>query len=249
MSGEVGLRRSDLAARTGWTQGALIDAAKSAVESGEVVEADGVYLGRDSFKRMSELTLAEVGAHHRREPLARGLLRETLREQVFSHAAPEVFRAVMTHLEAQGQLVSEKEVVRAASHKLSLSSADIALKDKLEAVYKAAALEPPALDEALARAGAGRASEREHERKIFQLLLDARLIIRITPELYFHREALDLLTTKLGEYAARHEPERLIDVPAFKEVAGVTRKYAIPLLEYFDRERITRRAGDKRIIL
>ncbi|HUQ30788.1 MAG TPA: selenocysteine-specific translation elongation factor [Pyrinomonadaceae bacterium] len=249
MSGEAGLRRSDLAARTGLKQGALIEAAKSAVESGEVVEADGVYLGRDSFERISQLTLAEVGAHHRREPLARGLLRETLRERVFSHAAPEVFRAVMTHLETQGELVSEKEVVRAASHKLSLSSADVALKDKLEAVYKAARLEPPTLDEALKLAGAGHAREREHERKIFQLLLDARQIIRITPELYFHREALDLLTAKLGDYAARHEPERLIDVPAFKEVAGVTRKYAIPLLEYFDRERITRRAGDKRIIL
>jgi selenocysteine-specific elongation factor len=53
----------------------------------------------------------------------------------------------------------------------------------------------------------------------------------------------------LNDYAAQHEPERLIDVPTFKELAGVSRKYAIPLLEYFDREQVTRRTGDKRVIM
>jgi selenocysteine-specific elongation factor len=57
------------------------------------------------------------------------------------------------------------------------------------------------------------------------------------------------LVSALREYAAAHGPERLIDVAAFKQLSGVSRKYAIPLLEYFDRERITRRAGDRRIIL
>jgi selenocysteine-specific elongation factor len=248
-AGEQGLRRADIRGRTGWTDEALEDAAKQAVKSGAVVDADGVYIARSSFERMSAAALAEVNAHHKREPLARGLLRETLREQVFSHAAPEVFRSVMTHLEKAGALVSDKELVRAASHRLSLTPEDLALKDKLEEIYKRAALEPPLLDEALERAGAGGSTRREHERKIFQLLLDARLLVRVTPEFYFHREALEHLKMRLREYGARHEPERLIDVAAFKEIAGVTRKYAIPLLEYFDRERITRRAGDKRIIL
>ena len=60
--------------------------------------------------------------------------------------------------------------------------------------------------------------------------------------------AIEDLKTKLQTYASQHEPDRLIDVPAFKDLAGVSRKYAIPLLEYFDRERVTRRAGDRRII-
>ncbi len=250
-AGEQGLRRADLAARTGWTDETLEAAAKSALESGAVVDAEGVYLNKESFGRISQATLAEVNGHHKREPLARGLLRETLRERIFSHTAPEVFRAVMMHLEKTGALVSEKEFVRAASHKLSLSSDDTALRDRLEKIYKDAALEPPTLDEALsaAHAGGGARAAREYERKIFQLLLDARLLARVSPDLFFHREALDLLTTKLRQYADQHEPQRLIDVPTFKTIAGITRKYAIPLLEYFDRERITRRAGDKRIIL
>ncbi len=248
-AGEQGLRRADLAARTGLTDAALEAAAKRALQSGAVVDAEGVYINNESFERISQLTLVEVSEHHKREPLARGLLRETLREKIFSHIAPEVFRAVMMRLEKTGALVSEKEFVRAASHKLSLSSDDTALRDRLEKIYKDAALEPPTLDEALSAARAGGGAAREYERKIFQLLLDARLLARVSPDLFFHREALDILTTKLREYAAQHEPHRLIDVPTFKTIAGITRKYAIPLLEYFDREHITRRAGDKRIIL
>jgi selenocysteine-specific elongation factor len=247
-AGERGLRRTDLMARTGWTDETLEDAAQRALESGEVVDADGVYVCKASFEHMSRAALAEISEHHRREPLARGLLRETLRERVFSHVAPEVFRSVMINLEKRGELISEKEMVRAASHKLSLSSTDAGLRNRLEKIYKDAALEPPTLDEAFERAG-GTRTAREHERKIFQLLLDDRSLVRISPDLFFHREALDSLVTRLREYGAQHAPERLIDVSTFKEIAGVTRKYAIPLLEYFDRERITRRAGDKRIIL
>jgi selenocysteine-specific elongation factor len=68
-------------------------------------------------------------------------------------------------------------------------------------------------------------------------------------EMFFHANAIEHLKSLLGEFATAHEPDRLIDVPGFKDLAGVSRKYAIPLLEYFDRERITVRAGDKRIIL
>jgi selenocysteine-specific elongation factor len=67
--------------------------------------------------------------------------------------------------------------------------------------------------------------------------------------MFFHAQALEHLKNLLRQYATEHEPERLIDVAKFKDLAGVSRKYAIPLLEYFDSERITRRAGDKRVIL
>jgi selenocysteine-specific elongation factor len=176
------------------------------------------------------------------------MLRETLRERVFAFAAPEVFRAVLNHAEAQGRLVSERDVVRAGGHRLTLSDADAELRDRLEKIYHDAALEAPTFDEALARAGVA-ATRREHGRKILQLLLDAGVLVRVADELVFHRAAIDRLKQSLGEYGARHEPERLIDVAAFKDLSGVSRKYAIPLLEFFDRERITRRAGDRRIIL
>ena len=244
-SGEKGLRRAALAWRTGWRDGVLDAALQEAAGGGAVVEAEGVYVSRGVFDELLRRTLAELEAHHAREPLARGMARETLRERLFARAAPEVFRAVMREGEGRGALVSERDVVRASTHSLDLSPEDAAARDLLEKTYRDAALEAPALEDALAAAG----PSRERARKLLQLLLDAGTLVRVREDLLFHRDALAALTASLRDYGARHEPERLIDVAAFKELSGVSRKYAIPLLEYFDRERVTRRAGDRRLIL
>lgn len=246
-AGEQGLSRTDLAARTGWRDTVLDGAIEEAKATGAVVYAEGRLLSRVQFESLSRAALDEVAAFHKREPLARGLARETLRERHFAHLAPEIFRSVISRLETVGALVSEKEVVRAHHHRQEISPEDEALRRKLEEVYRSAALEAPTFDEALQRTGAGQT--RERARKILQLLIDAGSLKSVSRDYYFHREALENLTARLRKYAKEHEPERLIDVATFKEIAGVSRKYAIPLLEYFDRERITRRAGDRRIIL
>ena len=88
-------------------------------------------------------------------------------------------------------------------------------------------------------------AQRTHARKILQLLIDKGTLVRVQGEMFFHAQAIEHLKNLLRDFATAHEPDRLIDVPAFKDLAGVSRKYAIPLLEYFDRERITVRAGDK----
>ncbi len=89
--------------------------------------------------------------------------------------------------------------------------------------------------------------ETKRAEKILQMLLRDKNLVRITPELIFHRNALAHLKQRLSAYK-KSKGER-ISVPVFKELAGITRKYAIPLLEYLDRERVTRRAGDERVIL
>ncbi|MBD0369646.1 MAG: selenocysteine-specific translation elongation factor [Pyrinomonadaceae bacterium] len=245
---EQGLRRADILARTGWLDEVFEDALRAAEkERGAVVEAEGVYLSRKRFEQLAEGALEEVRSHHRREPLSRGLSRETLRERRFAHLAPEIFRSVLSHLERKGALVSDKELVSDSSHSLNLSDEDMALKTRLEAIYREAGLEVPQLEEALQRASVQKTS-REHARKVLQLLLDSGTLVRVSAELLFHQEAISNLVEKLRRYGDEHAPERLIDVAAFKDLAGVSRKYAIPLLEYFDRERITRRAGDRRII-
>lgn len=246
--GETGLRRADAARRTGWRDTVLERAAAEAVSRGAVVEAENVYLSKASFDRLLRAAVAEVGAHHRREPLARGLGRETLRERVFAYAAPEVFPFVLARAEAAGMLVSERDVVRASTHTVELSTADAEMKQRLEQVYREAGLEAPTFDEALTRLS-GKQTQREHARKLLQLLINEGVLVRVREDSFFHRAALDQLVEKLHEYAARHQPERAIDVSTFKDLAGISRKYAIPLLEYLDRERITRRAGDLRIIL
>jgi len=250
-AGDHGLRPSDIAARTGWNDEVVMQVAKQAQEAKEgltIKDAEGVLVSTENFERLSRIALDEVKRHHEREPLARGLARETLRERHFTHAAPEIFRAVISRLEKDGALVAEKDIVRAPEHGQELSTADEQLREKIAQAYKKSALEAPTLDQALVEAGIP-AAQRTHARKILQLLIDNGTLVRVQGEMFFHSHAIEHLKGLLRQFATAHEPDRLIDVPGFKDLAGVSRKYAIPLLEYFDRERITVRAGDKRIIL
>ena len=247
-AGNRGLRLADLAAATGWTNEVLAQVAKEVQADGSVIDAGGVYLARESLDRLSENVVDELERHHQHEPLARGMLRETLREKVFAHSLPELFAGVIARLEAEGQVASEKDIVRSSSHSVGLSDQDAELSNKIEQFYLAAGVEAPTIDEVMTRAEVP-VSRRVQARKIMQLLIDGRKLVRVQGEMFMHANVLNDLQNRLRNYASQHEPDRLIDVPAFKDLAGVSRKYAIPLLEYFDRAQVTRRAGDKRLIL
>jgi len=246
-AGDRGLRLADLAAATGWTNEVLARVAAQVQKDGSVIDAGGVYLARESLDRLSESVVAELERHHKREPLARGMLRETLREKVFAHSLPELFAGVLARLEADGKVVSEKDIVRSSKHSVGLSDQDAELSRKIEQLYLSAGVEAPTIDEVMTRAEVP-AARRAQARKIMQLLIDDRKLVRVQGEMFMHAQVLDDLKSRLIKYASQHEPDRLIDVAAFKDLAGVSRKYAIPLLEYFDRAQVTRRAGDKRQI-
>jgi selenocysteine-specific elongation factor len=247
MAGIAGLTKRDLVARTGWVDDVVQAALAEARADDTIVEAVGIFLTQTAFASLKDLVRTALDEHHRREPLARGLSRETLRERHFAHAAPELFRAVISDLEKTGDVFAEKDTIRARTHSRELSPADAQLRNRLEQIYDEAGLEAPTLDQALTDSGTAPAA-RAHARKVLQLLIDAGLLVQVQPQLFFHRPALDKLIARLRAYAEQH-PERAIDVAAFKELAGVSRKYAIPLLEFMDREHVTRRAGDRRVIL
>ena len=246
-SGDRGLRLADVTARTGWNDEVLSQVAKATGET-TVVDADGVFISSENFARLSRIALEEVQRYHEREPLSRGLARETLRERHFAHAAPEVFRAVVARLERDGKLTMEKDVVRSSAHGLELSPADSHLSETIAQAYERAALEAPTLDQVFTAAGLS-STERAHGRNVLQLLIDKGTLVKVQGEMFFHSRAIEKLQSLMRQYALDHEPERLIDVATFKDLAGVSRKYAIPLLEYLDSQRFTLRAGDKRIIL
>jgi selenocysteine-specific elongation factor len=197
---------------------------------------------------MCATTIDAVESHHKREPLSRGLSREVLRERFFLRVPTEVFRSMLSRLEDDRALVATKDVLHSPNHSWELKGADADLKAKLSKTYKDAGLEPPSFSEAFLKAGLGK-TEADHGRKVLQLLIDAGEIVRVHGELMFHRVALEELTKTLKSYAAAREPDRTIDVASFKELARISRKYAIPLLEFLDRQRVTRREGDRRFIV
>jgi selenocysteine-specific elongation factor len=243
-AGASGLTFADLQARTGWRKEIL----EKALAGNGFATAGNYYLTAREFDLHKSKTLAEIEAHHKREPLAKGVGREALREMVFAHLPDDIFQSVMTATEAEGKIAREGDTVRIASHGVELAGDDKLVYERLRKIYADAGFEVPKLEEALTSSIGGTKLQIPNSRKIFQLLLDAGELVKVSEEFYFARGAIDDLVDKMKALAAVTS-DRLIDVPKFKEIAGISRKYAIPLLEYFDRERVTRRAGDKRLIL
>jgi selenocysteine-specific elongation factor len=145
-------------------------------------------------------------------------------------------------------LVSDKKIelsgdlVRLPGHGVVMKDDEAESKKKIEEAFSTAGLRVPALHEVLA----GLKVDKARAQKIVTLLLRDKLLVKISDELVFHRTALDRLRRQMAEYKIKASK---IDVGKFKELTGVSRKYAIPLLEYLDRERVTKRVGDAREIL
>lgn len=247
-AGESGLTFADLQARTGWRREILLAAIADGAEKRSLIEAGGLYIARTPFDALKSRALAEIKGHHTRAPLEKGIQRETLRDKVFRHLSLDVFKAVLTSLEVEGSIAQKREIILLASHSLLLSGEDKVLYDRLIKIYTDGRFEVPRLDDALTDAIAGTKLQKDHARKIFQVLLNSGEIVKISEEFYFTGAAIDELAGKIKTFAEA-SADRLIDVPKFKKIAGISRKYAIPLLEYFDREKVTRRAGDKRLVL
>ncbi|CAN5528824.1 selenocysteine-specific translation elongation factor [soil metagenome] len=245
--GAAGQSFADIQARTALKKEHVTAAVGANATSGQMVEAAGRYVSVEAFQNLSELAEKAVAAFHKREPLARGISRESLREAVFAHLPDEIFLTVTASLESAGTIVADRETIRLGSHQTELSPDEAAVSKRLRSRYLDAGLEPPKLDEALADAVNSTRFTPQQARKYFQLFLDAGEIVKISEDFYFERSAIDGLITKLKHFADG-TGDRLIDVAKFKELAGVSRKYAIPLLEYFDQTRVTARAGEKRRI-
>ena len=246
-SGPNGMNKADLVARTAWRDQVVKVAVESASAHGLIAEAGDQLFATTTFADLKQNIVKDIRAHHAAEPLSRGLGLEILRGRYFAHAPPDLFRAVVTDLQKNGTVVIEKDVARSPEHMRAVSGEDAALRDRLEGVYRDAKLTAPSISEAFSRAGFA-ASQQQHGRKIMQVLIDAGKLVRVDGDMFFHASALDGMIARLRAFAAS-KPDHSIDVPAFKELAGISRKYAIPLLEYLDRQRVTRREGDKRIVM
>ena len=133
-------------------------------------------------------------------------------------------------------------MVKQAGRQIVLKEDEERARQQIAAAFEGAGLAVPSVKEVLARLPV----EPQRARKILLILIKEKTLIKVTEELMFHHSAIEQLRRTLAGYKAGSDR---ISVPAFKELTGITRKYAIPLLEYLDRERVTRRVGDERQIL
>jgi selenocysteine-specific elongation factor len=177
---------------------------------------------------------------HAANPLVAGMSKEELRDRV--NLGPEIFYSVLEKSAKEKQLEIAGELVHLQGRGVVMKDDEAESKKIIEQAFASTGLKVPSLKDVLA----GLKVDKVRAQKIVTLLLRDKVLIKISDELVFHQSALMDLRRKI---AALKTTAPKIDVGRFKDMTGVSRKYAIPLLEYLDRERVTRRVGDERVIL
>ncbi|HXJ80060.1 MAG TPA: selenocysteine-specific translation elongation factor [Candidatus Methylomirabilis sp.] len=240
-AGAAGAHAADLRARTPYGPERLRALLDELVKAGSIVAVDREwYLHREANDRLRAETLGLLESFHAENPLRAGISREELRSRA-GNAQERVFGQLLASLEAEGVVRTDKDQVRLGSHSIRLSPEQQRVVSGLDADFLQAGAAPPSPEEALAKLGV-KGNER-HE--LFQLLVAERRLVRAKESLYFHADALQTIQDKLVAYL-REKKE--IGPGDMKDLLGITRKYAIPLMEYFDSQRVTVRQGERRVL-
>jgi len=240
--GAAGVRLATLAGRVAFGPAQLKGLLDALQAAGRVIAVErDWFIHPESFARLSTLVVDTLTAFHHAGPLKPGMSREELRSRA-GGADERVFAFLLSALSADGTVKTERDKARLASHEVRLSPDQQRVVDRLEDDFLRAEAAPPSAEEALGRAGLGGGDE-EHE--LFQVLVQAGKLVRVKESLFFHARALDTIQTKL---VALLRERKEIGPADIKDLLGISRKYAIPLLEFFDQRRVTARVGERRIL-
>jgi len=241
-----GLSLPEIIARTGWLESAIRASVQALTAEGKIRAVSREPLIVTSEARFSELlqrTLHEVEDFHEANPLVPGISKEELRGRAASRVRPEMFRSALDELVATGKLQATGDLVQKAGREIALSPEEAQAKDRIAKEFESAGLAVPSVTEVLAKLSV----DVRRAQKLMQMLLREKRLIKVADGLVFHQSAVEKLRGLLANY--KRERGNKLPIAAFKELAGISRKYAIPLLEFLDRERLTRRVGDERVIL
>ena len=244
IAGPAGLASHALVGRTALAPKALQAALERLGAKGDALLFDRehrAYVAGEVARGLAARLVDAVKAFHQAKPLAAGMSREELRGRLPSVTDPRLFARLLTQLVEKGELVAEGDHVRVPSHRAASGAAGGALKAELESVLVRGGLTPPWLSElpAAVKAPLGEVAA------VLKLLVAEGRAVRVSAELYFDAAAVRGLRERLvKQLQARRE----VTTQEFKELVGATRKHVIPLAEYFDREKVTLRVGEKRVL-
>jgi selenocysteine-specific elongation factor len=235
-----GLSVGDAVAETGWLPAGIQELATELEQMGLIAIFGGVLLTSHWLERVQQDILAMVGSFQDANPLQQGINKEQVRDTL--RLQPELFDGVIALLLLDKKIEAVGELLRLPGRGVLLRDEETESKTQIEQAFAKAGLKVPLLKEVLASLPVDNA----RAQKIVTLLLRDRVLVKLADDLVFHRDALEALRRQV---VANKTKTPKLSVPQFKDLFGITRKYAIPLLEYLDRERVTRRVGDERIIL
>jgi selenocysteine-specific elongation factor len=239
-----GLSLGQLTSETGVRPDGFNNVLSELIRQKHVLQLGQRYVHAPAIEGLKLFVTSTLDEFHRANPLVAGISKEELRERV--GVTPEIFIPVLDLLVNEKKLAVAGELVRLPGRGVVMKDDEAESKKTIEQAFASAGLQVPALWDVLA----GLKIDKTRAQKIVTLLLRDKVLLKISNELVFHHSAIEKLRAQITGLKSKATGEvAKIDVGKFKEMTGVSRKYAIPLLEYLDRERVTRRVGDERIIL
>jgi selenocysteine-specific elongation factor len=244
-SGFNGITADQMAARSGIFGKRLKKHLQRPISAGEllVIDSDSQRMLASSVAEgLNRQILAILVRFHRDNPLKTGIAKEQLRSQLRPAVDQRVLQVLLANLTRKGQIEQSGAEVKLSGHEVKLQINEQEMEQKIAAVYREAGLAPPILKEVLA---AFEGVEEKQIRQVLDLLLNKGELIKISEVLFFHAPAIQELREKVVAYIRR---EGEIDAQRFKDLTGLTRKFSIPLLEYFDKIKLTIRVDDKRVL-
>jgi selenocysteine-specific elongation factor len=238
--GHEGLSLAAAVRETGLKQSVLQPMIAALVQQKQIIQVAEFLLSADAMQKTRDKLIAALEAFHKANPLVGGISKEELREKLGLHQT--VMEAMLAQLTRDKKAEVAGEQVRLAGRGVELKDEEAKAKEQIEKAFADAGLKVPLMKEVLDKLPVDKA----RAQKLVTLLLRDRVLVKLADDLVFHQTALQGLRQLMATQKAK-TPK--IDVATFKDMLGVTRKYAIPLLEYLDQQRITRRVGDERIII
>jgi selenocysteine-specific elongation factor len=212
-----------------------------ALKSLRVLNAEGekLYTTEIKWNHLKEQILKIVKDFHAGHPLVPGMEMEELRGKLGYELSPKIFRAVLDVLINDKLVAREENLLRLASHRVQLGGQEKTLMEKIKRILGEQPLAPPDLKEIEKQA----AVSRQRLTEVIRLLEREGSIVRITTDMYFLASSIEQLRATLKQYLA---DKGEMTAASFRDLIGSSRKYTIPLLEYFDRDGLTIRIGDIR---
>jgi selenocysteine-specific elongation factor len=199
----------------------------------------GALIHADFLNKAKKEILETIGKYHQDFPLKAGLMKEELRSRTEGARNQKLFNYAINELTQEGDIVQEKEIVHLKDHKVTLGENQTKVREELEKIYLDAGLQPPYFREIKDTFSGNTGSD------VIEVMLKEGALVKIKEDLLFHRNAIEHLQESLIEFLKKHGE---ISTPQFKEITGVSRKYTIPLIEYFDKAQLTVRVGDNRVL-
>jgi selenocysteine-specific elongation factor len=240
--GWSGVTADELQVRTNIARGPLEKALQRFASQKKLIQFDKEnqrFLHADALTNIQQTMLEALGNYHQLYPLKTGMPKEELLAQLPHPLEVKLYNFVLRQLADQDRIAMELEWVRLASHKIDLSRDEEGIRRKIETAFREPGLQPPFFkDVAPSLPG----TSRQHQ-DVLEWMVSQGILIKVKEDIYFHASVIQELQQRLVAYLKEHGE---ISTPQFKEMTQASRKYTIPLLEYFDAQRFTIRIGDVR---